>query len=164
MKPRVAVPIAFAGFVVACAANPVPVGGAPDEVAQLAGEWEGSYTSAATGRSGLIHFDLRAGSDTAFGEVLMIPRSPERVRAVDEPMDVHQSPRMAEMLTIRFVRVSEGRISGEIALYRDPECGCRVLTTFDGALEGNRISGTFVSRHVESGAVRRGDWNVERKK
>src|SRR2546430_3957423 len=52
----------------------VPVGGTAGEVAALAGQWEGSYSSASTGRSGSISFTLSAGNDSAFGDVIMIPR------------------------------------------------------------------------------------------
>src|SRR2546426_8162305 len=53
---------------------PVPLAGTAKDVAALAGQWEGSYASAATGRSGSISFTLSAGSDSAFGDVIMIPR------------------------------------------------------------------------------------------
>src|SRR5256886_5468755 len=52
----------------------VPVGGTAGDMAALAGQWEGSYSSASTGRSGSISFTLSAGNDSAFGDVIMIPR------------------------------------------------------------------------------------------
>src|SRR3989449_5796806 len=54
---------------------PVPLAGTARDVAALAGQWGGSYASAATGRSGSISFTLSAGSDSAFGDAIMIPRS-----------------------------------------------------------------------------------------
>src|SRR5437773_10842284 len=68
---------ALAALVTACGAArqpPVPLAGSPRDVAALAGQWEGSYSSAATGRSGSISFTLSAGTDSAFGDVIMIPR------------------------------------------------------------------------------------------
>src|SRR2546428_8302678 len=68
---------ALAALVTACAAAhqpAVPLAGTARDVAALAGQWEGSYASAATGRSGSISFTLSAGSDSAFGDVIMIPR------------------------------------------------------------------------------------------
>ena len=54
--------------------TPVPLVGAASDVATLAGHWEGAYSSAATGRSGSISFALTASGDSAFGDVVMIPR------------------------------------------------------------------------------------------
>src|SRR5439155_426315 len=68
---------ALAALVTACAAahQPrVPLAGTAGDPAALAGQWEGSYSSAATGRSGSISFTLSASSDSAFGDVVMIPR------------------------------------------------------------------------------------------
>ena len=74
---RVITIAALVSLTAACAANPSPVhvAGATSEIDRLAGEWTGEYTSVETGRSGSITFTLRAGSDTAFGDVVMIPRA-----------------------------------------------------------------------------------------
>jgi len=50
--------------------TPVPVVG---DTRSLSGEWEGTYSSEQTGRSGSIMFHLKAGTDSAWGDVLMIP-------------------------------------------------------------------------------------------
>ena len=68
---------ALAALVTACAAAhqpSVPIAGSTRDMAALAGQWEGSYSSAATGRSGSISFTLSTGTDSAFGDVIMIPR------------------------------------------------------------------------------------------
>src|SRR3989442_15893302 len=59
----------------ACGASrsPVPLVGAATDVAALAGEWVGDYSSVESGRSGSISFTLRAATDSAFGDVVMIP-------------------------------------------------------------------------------------------
>jgi len=59
----------------ACGASriPVPLVGASGDVSALSGEWAGDYSSAESGRSGSISFTLRAATDSAFGDVVMIP-------------------------------------------------------------------------------------------
>src|SRR5256886_2208574 len=120
---------ALAAVVTACAAAhqpAVPLAGTARDVAALAGQWEGSYASAATGRSGSISFTLSANGDSAFGDVVMIPRGWVRpLQAWDRPGSagpVGAQPR-ASVLTINFVRVAGGRVSGRLAPYADPESG-----------------------------------------
>src|SRR6266496_4333197 len=71
--PRRATPSLL--LLAACAASqlPVPVIGPAGDVAALAGEWAGDYSSAESGRSGSISFTLRAAGDSAFGDVVMVP-------------------------------------------------------------------------------------------
>ncbi len=154
--------------VAACATvqTPVPVIGLAGEVGALTGEWVGEYSSAASGRSGSITFTLRAAGDTAFGDVVMIPAGWGRPLA---PWQQHPSPQgvsapipQPEVLTISFVRVKEGRVSGTLAPYTDPETGERLLTTFAGALRGDTIEGTYLTR-LPSGATQTGSWRVERR-
>src|SRR5438270_11912166 len=69
--------VALVPLVTACGAArqpSVPLTGTARDMAALAGQWEGSYSSASTGRSGSISFTLSAGNDSAFGDVIMIPR------------------------------------------------------------------------------------------
>ena len=139
-----------------------PVTGNAAAIDQLAGNWEGLYTSDETGRSGTIAFRLRAGSDTAEGDVVMTPR--EAMDAASP--SVHQSrvTSASEVLTIRFVFVSDGEVQGVLNPYRDPDCRCTLTTTFRGMLRGNAIEGSFVSEgdgvhHTPT----RGRWRVERK-
>src|SRR5437879_12817164 len=76
-SPTRALGAALAALVTACAAAhqpSVPIAGTAGDMAALAGQWEGSYSSASTGRSGSISFTLSAGNDSAFGDVIMIPR------------------------------------------------------------------------------------------
>jgi len=63
-------------------------------------------------------------------------------------------------LTIRFVRIAAGRVSGAIAPYTDPDCQCMVSTTFDGTLNGDRIEGTY--RTTGSSLQTTGRWQVRR--
>ena len=152
--------------VAACAANqaPVPVVGHADDLASLAGEWSGEYSSTESGRSGSISFTLRSATDSAFGEVVMIPAGWGRPlapwRGETTPSAV-QRP-MSEVLTINFVRVEAGRVNGTLAPYADPQTGARLLTTFAGQLNGNTITGTYTTR-LTSGETQTGRWTVQRK-
>jgi len=152
--------------VAACAANqaPVPVVGHADDLASLAGEWSGEYSSTESGRSGSISFTLRSATDSAFGEVVMIPAGWGRPlapwRGETTPSAI-QRP-MSEVLTINFVRVEAGRVNGTLAPYADPQTGERLLTTFAGQLSGNTITGTYITR-MASGETQAGRWTVQRK-
>jgi len=150
----------------ACAtAPPVSVRGTPAAVASLAGEWSGTYSSRATGRSGSIWFTLIEGEDHAHGDVLMTAsgaasaygrNAPDR-----NPNPYGQRPASGAFLTIRFVRAADGLIDGVLDPYWDPACECWVATAFRGAMGDGRISGTFVSRFGES--IASGQWEVTRR-
>ncbi len=159
-------PLAAAVLVLAgCAANQpsVPLVGRSADVAALAGEWTGEYSSSESGRSGSISFTLRAAADSAFGDVVMIPVGWGRPLAPwrGETPTPAQRP-MAEVLTINFVRVEQGRVNGTLAPYADPRTGERLLTTFVGALSGNTITGTYTTR-LPSGETQMGRWTAQRK-
>ncbi len=161
--------IAAALILTACATSPPPVEivAAHGSAATLAGKWEGDYFSSDTGRRGLIQFELIAEQDSAFGEVVMIPKGwsqpPRRYYPLDEPMDRYGTVSNTELLTIEFVRVEDRIVTGRLSPYHDPECGCVLFTTFEGQLEGDVIEGTFKSRHSETGRVDSGRWKVTRK-
>jgi hypothetical protein len=176
----VGVALGWSCWLSGCAAHqpPVPVVGPVKDVAALAGEWAGEYSSGETGRSGRISFVLDARGDTAYGDVIvldargdtaygdviMIPRGfAQQVRPWrDEAPTVVQQTR-AEALTISFVRVRGNEISGVLAPYRDPECGCALTTRFVGWLAGDTISGAYFSHHERAEAEAQGRWKVIRK-
>ncbi len=150
----------------ACAANqtPVPVVGPSADIAALSGEWVGDYSSSESGRSGSISFTLRAAGDSAFGDVVMIPRAWGRALVPwTQPNATggNQAP-SATVLTIRFVRVQRGHVSGTLDPYADPQTGERLLTTFSGELLGNTIAGTYTTR-LPSGDTQTGRWTVQRR-
>lgn len=93
---KVHVLLALAVIVSACASAPaVPVRGNPSEIAGIAGEWDGTYSSRATGRSGSIWFKLIEGEDHAHGDVMITgagATSPFR-RYVPERYPYLQGPR-----------------------------------------------------------------------
>lgn len=157
---------ALTALVAACATSqtPVPVIGPAADVAALAGEWVGEYSSTESGRSGSISFTLRAAGDSAFGDVVMIPAgwgrplAPWRGEMATAPTQRPQP----EVLTINFVRVEQGHVNGTLAPYADPQTGERLVTTFTGALSGNTITGTYTTR-LPSGGTQAGRWTVLRK-
>ena len=126
MHSHRSVPIAALGLLLlACSAPrqaPVPLVGAARDVAALEGQWDGSYSSAATGRSGSISFTLTATGDSAFGDVVMIPRGLGRpLQAWNNaaaPADA--APPRPAVLTINFVRVAAGHVTGTLAPYATP--------------------------------------------
>lgn len=161
--PAVLLPLVLA----ACGASrsPVPVVGASSDLSALAGDWAGDYSSAESGRSGSISFTLRSATDSAFGDVVMIPaglgRPLQPWRGGDNVTGVGQvAP--TTTLTIRFVRVEAGRVSGTLDPYADPQNGQRLITTFSGQLKGNTIDGTYTTR-LPSGDMQSGRWTVQRR-
>jgi hypothetical protein len=159
--------IAIASLLASCASTPkpIPVSGSAADVSQLAGEWSGEYHGAGGGRSGLISFKLSAGADSASGDVLMFPRQrtdPPPTAATTEQHGT-PSPNPPQGLTIRFVSAAQGKVSGRLDPYTDPECSCEVTTVFEGRIQGDVISGHYTVRR-EGASPLSGDWKVARKK
>lgn len=143
---------------------PVPVMG---DLALLAGRWEGEYGSRESGRAGSILFTLETGTDTAHGDVLMVPRElelPPQPRTGDpEAMDLQRN-RPPQALPIAFVRAVDGMVEGRLEPYRDPDCGCLLTTMFTGKLVNpTTFEGTFISIHGSGGLTVRGWWRVTRR-
>jgi hypothetical protein len=149
-------------------ASPVPLAGSPVEMRALAGSWSGEYTGTESGRSGSIVFSLRSDADTAFGDVVMVPRRTN----VTTPRDQSTSPSAVggaadasnkpQTLGISFVRVAEGGVSGRLAPYRDPDLGVMVETVFVGRLvASDRLEGSFTTSGP-NGITHHGRWRVTR--
>jgi len=140
-------------------APPVPVEGG--DLSALAGHWVGEYSSAETGRTGSIVFELRSGDKVAHGDVLMRPREDATAKpSADDPM--RGAP---QMLNINFVSATGGVLRGTMDPYRDPSCDCRVVTTFEGRLAGDTIEGTFrTAPDGGTGPASSGRWRVTRQK
>ena len=159
MRRRLAV-FAIPILLGACAASgtPIPVRG---DAQVLAGKWTGEYSSDETGRSGSIMFNLMAGSDTAAGDVLMIPNwpGPYSISQYVPPED-YVAP--AEPLRIQLVRVFGHQVAGQLAPYTDPDCECQVTTIFSGRLDGNSLNGVFYTYHPD-GRTTTGQWRVQRR-
>lgn len=141
----------------------VPLIGVAEDLVPLAGEWAGAYESAVTSRSGSIIFHLTENPEGAHGDVLMVPK-----QELIHNEDPHRTPRgmmsSASVLTIEFVRVTGGEISGRIAPYPDPEMPEATLETrFIGHVKGDWIEGTFVTYSDRGVSPMRGTWRVRRK-
>ena len=150
----------------ACASSPapVPVVSRDGDLSLLEGEWKGEYDAPSVGRHGSIVFKLAAGADTAYGSVLMVPRGwSQPLGPLGNPaFEAHDAP-TPELLTISFVRLARGEVSGILDPYADPECDCAVYTTFTGQLVApDVIEGTFVSRHGRTTTTYSGTWRVVR--
>jgi hypothetical protein len=166
MKSAIVLTIAAATMACGWKRTPVPVVSDPESIGALVGEWMGEYSSSETGRSGSITFELASVKDTAYGDVVMVPR----VRAAQFPIQAHpdiaaaRTQNLPEPLKIRFVRLDGGRVSGRLAPYTDPDCGCKVVTTYEGKFtDANTIEGTYTTRgtdfyHQPAG----GRWKVTR--
>jgi hypothetical protein len=144
--------------------TPVPVAGTASDLAALAGEWSGEYSSDESGRSGSIVFRLVAGSDSATGDVVMSPQFWRRGAAPGDPPAGVAPPPAPQVLSIKFVRVAGGRVNGRLDPYTDPHCGCTLLTEFEGGLRDDTLEGTYSSRHSATGEVQRGRWKVTRRR
>jgi hypothetical protein len=143
------------------AGTPVPLRGRAGDIAALAGRWDGEFWSDESRRNGALLFTIRAGTDTAFGDVVLTPTSFEPVIAADAKDPVHlQHSRAPEVLRIHFVTVRDRMIQGEIEPYVAPDCKCVVVTEFLGTVDGNVIEGAYTTRG--SGVRQEGRWSMRR--
>jgi hypothetical protein len=120
----------------------VAVQGSDLDLARVAGDWEGEYKGAESGRSGPVSFSLAVGSHTAEGQVVMNGATP---------------------LKIEFVKINKDEVKGTIAPYTDPACSCEVQTTFNGTLGQDAIDGTFETKISANNQTQTGTWSVTRK-
>lgn len=160
--------VALGAVALGCSANPDPVlviGGSAD-VSQLAGQWFGEYSSTESGRAGSIVFALRAGTDSAFGDVLMaapgVQLNPTTVD-VEQTRTEMRPDSPVRVIKVRFVDVEAGAVSGRLEPYTDPNCNCMVNTVFTGRLTADTLAGTYAT-HLPEGVVQNGRWRVERRK
>lgn len=159
--------IALAAGLTACSWKRTPVPLYSDSGSSaLVGDWSGGYTSDESGRNGSISFQLASVNDTAYGDVIMVPaRKDAYVPSQEQPrIAASRNQGTAEPLKIRFVRMDGNRVSGTLASYKDPDCGCPVVTTFEGRFtNANLIEGTFHTRGVDPGHIpANGTWKVFR--
>ena len=149
---------ALAAIFSACSSTPknpapeVPMGGTKSDISAMAGRWEGTYASEATGRTGSIVFELKSGKDTAKGDVLMVPKG----------ATAPTSSAMPQVLTISFVDAEGGVVRGTMDPYHDPACDCEVQTTFEGIRRGDAMEGTFTTTGAPTVAT--GKWSMHRTK
>jgi hypothetical protein len=159
--------MALAMLAAGCAFNPppVPVDARPADLERLTGRWAGRYERVNSGRAGSIEFNLVYGEDHAHGDVVMIPGgSPHAYRSWREDGVARGPVDAVQELTIRFVAVDDGEITGELDAYRDPDCDCRAYTRFRGRLRGDVVEGTFVTHTTRAAGPVQGTWKVTRKR
>ena len=149
-----------------CAPMPaVALQATPADLEMLAGEWLGEYESAALGRHGSIEFKLKAGTDDAHGDVLMIPRgrqAPYQPAAYEQAQNPPSMP-SSERLTIRFIRASNGSVIGSLDRYWDPDRNCYANTAFNGNIGRGVVKGTFKTTFECGGGAATGTWTVSKK-
>jgi hypothetical protein len=151
----------------ACAFNPppVPIEAPAADLERLAGHWTGTYERANSGRAGRIEFNLVYGEDHAHGDVVMIPAGAQHpYQSWREGGIAGARFDAVQELTIRFVAVADGEITGELDPYRDPDCDCRAYTRFRGRPRGHVVEGTFVTRTAQDAGPVQGTWRVTRKR
>lgn len=148
--------------------SPVEISADDFDVSPLVGRWAGEYHSEETGRSGNITFTLQPGESSAFGDVMMIPKTPTRsdVPLPNQTVGYPALGTVREILTIHFVRKEGNLVVCMLDPYQDPECYCRVITTFRGVFKNGRtIEGTFSSQGSDQIGMRaQGSWKVTRVK
>jgi hypothetical protein len=137
--------------------------GSPADVESLAGEWTGTYTSLDGGREGSIWFKLVSGEDHAHGDVLMTPQGRSQAYARYKPGEKPGQSGASQFLSIRFVAVSKGEVSGALEPYWDPDCDCQAQTTYRGRQFENVFEGTFVTR-LANGSTATGQWTAVRQR
>ncbi len=148
----------------ACASAPpaAVLDAAPNDVAALVGEWHGEYSSSESGRHGSILFVLRPGSDSAYGEVLMVPANYRAPRNAAEASEQIRNP-LPQVLTVAFVHAEGGTFSGRMEPYRDPACGCPLNTVFTGSITSpGEIKGTFTTTGSALHPTQHGEWSVRK--
>jgi hypothetical protein len=139
--------------------TPIPLVG---DARMLQGDWEGTYVNREGGRTGSILFQLKAGSDSAYGDIVMVPTQAEEVgpgRITPVPGSYRVQPRV---LRISFVQCGGQEVTGVLDPYPDPETGERVYTTFVGQLKGDELEGTFTSAYPGGAHRLAGTWSVKR--
>ena len=165
---RIAGVIALGAVLQGCSAaiqSPVRVLAEPRDVNALVGSWSGEYNSAQSGRSGSIVFRLRSATDTAYGDVVMVPRASVANPGTDVPGSAGPAAvSQGQVLSIRFVRLEGSHVVGRMDPYTDPVCGCRLTTVFTGNFTGDdKIEGTFQTTGSElHHPLVTGKWKVTR--
>jgi hypothetical protein len=143
---------------------PVPVVGTEADLSALDGRWEGEYWSTGTGRNGSILFQVAADSHAASGDVVMVPRGSNRpLHRAHEGRDSEVTIPTTQVLTIRFVRIAGGQVSGELEPYHEPECDCNLFTRFIGRLAGDTIKGTYETSGGGGQDRASGEWRAVRR-
>lgn len=169
MRVRSAVLTVLAVILAACSSAPPPppvsVDANQKDLNAMAGDWSGQYFSGDTGRTGSIRLNLNAEAGAVSGTLLMFPkgRSSAMEPANRQGSPSTGAPRGGQPLSIRFIVIEDGVVSGTLEPYKDPDCDCFLSTTFTGRVHGDVIEGSFVSHGGPGRTTQDGRWKVTRK-
>lgn len=143
------------------AGTPVPLRGSPVDISALAGRWDGEFYSDESRRGGTLMFTIRAGNDTAFGDVVLSAGITGPVVAADAKYAEHLGhSRAPDVLRVTFVAIQGRMVQGQIEPYIAPDCDCVVVTEFIGTLSGDVIEGRYDTRGP--GVRQEGRWSMRR--
>jgi hypothetical protein len=143
----------------------VPVEGTARDLRWLAGDWAGEFASARDSRHGSIAFSLRAGRDTAQGQVVFTGPTPPP--GCTDPISAATESRAEAEIVLTFARVdvTDRSVAGWMRPYRDPKLGCLMDTWFEGEARGDSLAGMYFSHPADVAfSVRLGTWWVTRRR
>ena len=95
----------------------------------------------------------------------MVPRgsgTPYQPRPYHDAQPPPQTPSF-ELLTIRFIRASNGSIVGRLDRYWDPDRNCFANTAFNGYVSLGIVEGTFKTTFECGAGEATGTWNASKK-
>ena len=151
---------------IGCARRPpgIELASSDFDLNALVGQWRGNFSSAQTGRTGTIAFNLNAGESAASGNVVMFPK-PDSLLTPEEREEATNVPDRT-VLKIHFLRKEGGSINGGLDPYLDPACDCIVTTFFTGSFtDPATIEGTYTTvRSTPGHDIVSGKWKVTRTK
>ena len=144
------------------AAAAAPAGPSMAAPASLAGRWEGNFTTDVTQKSGKIVLTLNGSDESASGMLMLTPTGGRTVAPEGaEPMAAapakgkKAAPAPAGGLSVTAMKSGDDKVTGSVdGSYMDPGCNCTVVSTFEGDLNGNTLTGTISARDS-----RTGQWN-----
>jgi hypothetical protein len=166
MKRAIALTLTAFASVVACSRGTPGIELASNDfdLNPLVGQWRGSFSSAQTGRTGTIAFNLNAGESAATGNVVMFAKPDSLLTPEERELAANVPDR--SVLKIHFLRKEGGTVSGGLDPYRDPECDCTVTTLFQGTFTNSTtIEGSYTTVRNKPGSdIVSGKWKVTRVK
>ena len=130
--------------------------------APLAGRWEGTFTNDVTQKGGRLVLTLNGADESATGQLQLTPTGGKTVMAevAAAPMAApakgkgKAAPAPVGGLWVSAMK-SDDKVTGTVdGSYVDPGCNCAVVSTFEGTVTGNMLTGTISARDA-----RTGQWN-----
>ena len=127
----------------------------------LDGRWIGEYKSDEVKRKGYISFALSAEKHKAIGGISMVSGDKQKVGRPGSSTRRRSGGQKREPLTITFVEIEDGKVSGKVTPFFDPSLKSEIHTVFEGQLYGEEIlEGTFSSIIMSNGSSYSGTWRV----